>query len=1109
MPSKSVIRSIAITAGFFSLGVALALLAWIKHPFALAGFVLAQPVLGLAWARATGVSKHRHVYRDLLVSFLLWSIAFALAGLALLWPIRALEQTGSLASAIAFSFVLGLSWIMLWREWPVFAQASRSGGAFSDVLNAVPGYWALGRGLCLSFGVLSILLFGLILAPWNFQFEFPAYVLPIIGATLSLLVQGVLVRFGTMPEAPVPVETEESVKAPSSAINEEPMVIDGLHLARIPEDELDRTAMLYSLAHAGQTQAACALIDAGANPFANPHPDAIDQRSLVVVASLLPDLSLLRKLIALGASLNSDDGSLDPLIAATRDSWHGRPDAVMTLLANGADPRATDLHGNTPLHHAGRSTDPAVTALLLDAEAQINALNADGLSALAIACEANNWRVAKLLLERGAKIEPEGGFSCLISAARGEDDAAGISLLVKHKAKVDRQDAEGRSALHEAVRAGNLTICQELIDAGARTDVVDEQGMTAFLESCRSLNDAVFDLLCDKALDVDATDMAGRNAIALACEAGVEANRIKKLLSFGVSADQRDLQGRRPIEHALGAGRWALVAALDPDYPLPADVAEQLELNADRGTPREALREYLRKREFEHAKALFTLPDAPNTLARSTLLLEFCDSQDIDLFEWLLLNGARADARPSQMDSFGFLLLDRGPEAAEAIQLLIAHAQMPQGAGALCRWLNACNRKDAQSGETVALSLLNSGADSFACADETLQPVLTLAVDLGMRRLISELVARGANVNRRSANGKTALHAAISNNDIESLKLLVRAGASPTLRSADGKSALGQALAEGKTELAGWLDWSDWQLPGRALRDEDVVQAAMSGDLGAVCRLLALGFSINARDHQGCTALLRASGSGHEAVVEHLLNSGADRSLAARTGATPLSAAISMRQIEIVERLLQSGTNVEQALPGGITPLMLSAALGLPEMCARLIAAGADVAALDEQGHSALHCAALYGFTSRERARLLALFDTLLLSDAPADLPNKQGQTPLLLLLGARSEPGASCDQTLVLAGLDRLLCEPIDVNQADYRNLSALHLAAMHGLSGAAQELLQAGADKHARDSLGRTPHDLAVMRGFVDVAQIFDPRGANQDSPSMARFLRDPPKS
>src|SRR3546814_3149229 len=69
---------------------------------------------------------------------------------------------------------------------------------------------------------------------------------------------------------------------------------------------------------------------------------------------------------------------------------------------------------------------------------------------------------------------------------------------------------------------------------------------------------------------------------------------------------------------------------------------------------------------------------------------------------------------------------------------------------------------------------------------------------------------------------------------------------------------------------------------------------------------------------------------------------------------------------------------------------------------------------------SPLHCAALYGFTSRDRARLLALFDTLLLAGADTDIAAASGVTPLLLLLGARAEPGTACDEDVVMAALDR-----------------------------------------------------------------------------------------
>src|SRR3546814_14421297 len=62
--------------------------------------------------------------------------------------------------------------------------------------------------------------------------------------------------------------------------------------------------------------------------------------------------------------------------------------------------------------------------------------------------------------------------------------------------------------------------------------------------------------------------------------------------------------------------------------------------------------------------------------------------------------------------------------------------------------------------------------------------------------------------------------------------------------------------------------------------------------------------------------------------------------------------------------------------------------------------------------------------------------------------------------------------------------------------------LAALHGQLRMAQRLLRAGCDPDLRDALNRTPREIAVMRGFVDVAAEFAPL---QSGVSMARFLRD----
>jgi uncharacterized protein len=73
-----------------------------------------------------------------------------------------------------------------------------------------------------------------------------------------------------------------------------------------------------------------------------------------------------------------------------------------------------------------------------------------------------------------------------------------------------------------------------------------------------------------------------------------------------------------------------------------------------------------------------------------------------------------------------------------------------------------------------------------------------------------------------------------------------------------------------------------------------------------------------------------------------------------------------------------------------------------------------------------------------------------------------------------------------------------------DQRGMTVLHLAAMHGLLRIVQRLIREGAQRAARDALGRTPHDLALLRGFIDVASEFETQ--RNQTPSMARFLRDP---
>ena len=193
----------------------------------------------------------------------------------------------------------------------------------------------------------------------------------------------------------IDVKRRRAVRFERDLSDAEPVEQNEAIVEHVPGEDLD--TMLLRCVRSGQTQLALAALERGANPNCVPPAGDRDQRSVIELASVSPDMRLLRGLIAKGADLNRAHAGLPPLIAATRDSLEGRPDAVMTLLTNGADPRCADSRGETPLHCAALCEKPILAALLRDAGAPLDAVNADGLTPLGVACAASNWDMMRFL----------------------------------------------------------------------------------------------------------------------------------------------------------------------------------------------------------------------------------------------------------------------------------------------------------------------------------------------------------------------------------------------------------------------------------------------------------------------------------------------------------------------------------------------------------------------------------------------------------------------------------------------------------------------------------------------------------------------------------------
>ncbi|MHA6204981.1 ankyrin repeat domain-containing protein [Dyella soli] len=725
------------------------------------------------------------------------------------------------------------------------------------------------------------------------------------------------------------------------------------------------------------------------------------------------------------------------------------------------------------------------------------------------------------MLERGAKPTPADGEPALVAAAGvADDDVEGVKLLLKHRAAVNAVDARHRSALMAAAAEGHEQIARALRAAGADASLSDRRGSTALMEAARAGAVGIVKLLAEAQPNARARDSHGRDALTLACQSPqAHAEMIRALLALGAEAKTVGSDGRSALDHAAAAGRWDLVALLDPETPLPASLSmEALPEGAD--TPAHLL-DALR---FGHWAIVSSFSARVREWPQSQLAqlyLELAAPGQGGARRWLLDHGLNPEARlqpqlvddadtaeggESPLPPLGRRLFDallpQLPAATEAVEDLLQAGASPAGTGLLAQAL--VRLEDSAQGAALPMALLERGADPFGVDARERTPV-HLAATFGHAALLQALLARGCDPNTRDGSGRTPLFAALEHGEraLPLVRALVAHGADPEAIDANGETPLGLSLEHGAIER--WLNWGDWTRPARPLRADDLPLAATAGALAAVERLLELGFAVDTRDHQGATSLLHACGAGQREVAALLLDKGADATLAATNGMTPLAAAVGARRETLVALLLQHGVAVDQRLPGDATALMIAAAMGYPEIAEQLLEAGAEVNAIDARGHAALHAAAQYGFDHNDSLRARRLFDALLKRSADVSLADKEGKTALLLLLGAHLRPGSDCDATHIGALVPVLLDAGATLEHADQRGVTALHACAMHALLAPARVLLARGADRQAADAFGRTAADVARAIGYVDIAHELAAR-SNGAIPSVRQMLRQP---
>lgn len=201
--------------------------------------------------------------------------------------------------------------------------------------------------------------------------------------------------------------------------------------------------------------------------------------------------------------------------ALVRAAMYGFDDIVDRLLAAKVSPK-----GTSALEVAAKYGKVSVMTKLIRAGAEVRAVNKDDhdFSPLIVACQERQVEAAKLLLDEGADVNAvdADGSTALHWAVFGErpdeihiyeemgqphdtvwrphEKAPLVQLLVARKVKVNVVDKDGNTALHQAAMMDASAAAKVLLAAKINTKAKNKNGFTAY-DLARERNNSVEEVL--------------------------------------------------------------------------------------------------------------------------------------------------------------------------------------------------------------------------------------------------------------------------------------------------------------------------------------------------------------------------------------------------------------------------------------------------------------------------------------------------------------------------------------------------------------------------------------------------------------------------------------